>query len=174
MGTLGKIRGKKVSVVVLMKLKNRWSDIRRVRGCKGARLRPERGRTDCPHQGRVLLGHRSVAEAQFRVCCHGTNHSKSWWLKATTVYYCFQVQTQLGGSADLSQAWLVLLGSLPWSTSILVGPGCSKVASLTGLGFDWLLVKVLGVTRYCVCHHPSQAGIEEVCSFSSPAFYWPK
>lgn len=46
MGRLGKIRGKKGSVAVLVKLKNRCSDDRRVRGCKGVRLRSESGRTE--------------------------------------------------------------------------------------------------------------------------------
>lgn len=42
MGRLGKIGWKKGSVVVLMTLKNKWSDNRRVRGCQGVRLRSER------------------------------------------------------------------------------------------------------------------------------------
>lgn len=66
MGRLGKIGGKKGSVVVPMTLKNKWSDNRRVRGCQGVSLRSERGWTDCPCQRHEVLGPRSVGEAQFR------------------------------------------------------------------------------------------------------------
>lgn len=157
--------------MALMKRKN-WSEDRRVRSCKGVRLRSESG-------GQIA----HVRGTGSRVTERWLRHSsgcllpRNKLLRDLVAHYSFQVQSQRGGSAGLGQAWLVLVSSL---LCLRLAGRCLALAALGwphsqvwGWAGCWLRCWE-GPDVVSICHHLAQAGTENVRNLRSPALYWPK